>query len=104
VVCLRKDQAVGIREEYHAFRSRAVPVMFAIPLALFIGMRRADAVAAGAAGQGQLTLTPPLMTGARRAARQPGEAGWGGAVGGGAAPPPGGGGGGGAVARPPAAP
>jgi hypothetical protein len=87
VVCLRKDQAVGIREEYHAFRSRAVPVMFAIPLALFIGMRRADAVAAGAAGQGQLTLTPRFWRGAGRAAAHPG-----------------GGGGGGAVARPPAAP
>ncbi len=66
VVCLRKDQAIGIREEYHAFRSRAVPVMFAIPLMLFVGMRRADAVAAGAGGDGagHVTLTPPLMTGA----------------------------------------
>lgn len=35
--------------------------MFAVPLALFIGMRRADAVARD--GGGQLTLTPPLMTG-----------------------------------------
>ncbi|KAI8477218.1 MAG: TMPIT-like protein [Monoraphidium minutum] len=60
VVCMRKDQAIGIREEYHAFRSRAVPVMFVVPLILFIGMRRADAVAAG---KGHLTLTPPLMTG-----------------------------------------
>jgi hypothetical protein len=30
VVCLRKDQAIGIREEYHEFRSRAVPVMFVV--------------------------------------------------------------------------
>ena len=69
VVTMRKDEAVGIREEYHAFRNRAMLIMAAVPLTLYTGMRRADSVRDKtatahhyAAGM-SITLTPQLLTG-----------------------------------------
>lgn len=67
VVTMRKDKAVAIREEYHAFRNRAVWVMFFIPLFLFLGMRRADNVAADkSTHDSSFSLTPPLLTGTKQ--------------------------------------
>jgi hypothetical protein len=69
LVCVRKDHAVGIREEYHAFRTRAVWVMGTVPALLYAGMSRADAVAAEPHRRGagvfgdRVTLTPALLTG-----------------------------------------
>lgn len=60
IVTLRKDQAMAIREEYHAFRKRAVWVMGAAPMLLYLGMKRADYVVEEGAS---LTLAPPLLTG-----------------------------------------
>ncbi len=57
LVTLRKDQAVAVKEEYHAFRNRAVWIMFVVPLMLYSGMRRADHVGHNFA------LTPPILTG-----------------------------------------
>lgn len=62
LVTIRKDQAVGIREEYHAFRNKAVYVMGTMPMLLYLGMKRADHVTEG--GQDNITLTPALLTGA----------------------------------------
>lgn len=61
LVTIRKDQAVGIREEYHAFRNKAVWVMGTMPMLLYLGMKRADHVTEG--GQDNITLTPALLTG-----------------------------------------
>jgi hypothetical protein len=61
IVTLRKDQALAIREEYHAFRQRAVWVMGAAPMLLYLGMKRADAVLEE--GQHTPSLAPPLLTG-----------------------------------------
>jgi hypothetical protein len=63
VVTMRKDEAVGIREEYHAFRNRAMLIMAAVPLTLYSGMRRADSVR-DKHHAGSITLTPQLLTGA----------------------------------------
>jgi hypothetical protein len=60
IVTLRKDQAMAIREEYHAFRKRAVWVMGVAPMLLYLGMKRADYVVEEGAS---LTLAPPLLTG-----------------------------------------
>jgi len=63
-VTLRKEQAIAIREDYHAFRSRAVWIMFFVPLMLYLGMKRADSVSKGTKyHHSTLTLTPPLLTG-----------------------------------------
>eukprot|EP00878_Enallax_costatus_P012838 GHUV01013406.1.p1 GENE.GHUV01013406.1~~GHUV01013406.1.p1 ORF type:complete len:304 (+),score=84.96 GHUV01013406.1:241-1152(+) len=61
LVTIRKDQAVGIREEYHAFRNKAVWVMGTMPMLLYLGMKRADHVTEG--GKDKITLTPALLTG-----------------------------------------
>lgn len=61
LVAIRRDQAVGIREEYHAFRNKAVYVMATMPMMLYLGMKRADHVTEG--GQDHMTLTPALLTG-----------------------------------------
>lgn len=60
IVTLRKDQAMAIREEYHAFRRRAVWLMGTTPMLLFLGMKRADHVVEGGHS---LSLAPPLLTG-----------------------------------------
>lgn len=60
IVTLRKDQAMAIREEYHAFRKRAVWVMGGAPMLLYLGMKRADHVVEDGTS---LTLAPPLLTG-----------------------------------------
>lgn len=65
LVAIRKDQAVAIRSEYHAFRNRAVWIMGTAPMLLFLGMKRADAVAAEG-GHAAISLTPALLTGERR--------------------------------------
>jgi hypothetical protein len=63
-VTLRKEQAIAIREDYHAFRSKAVWIMFIVPLMLYLGMKRADSVVKGEKyHHSTLTLTPPLLTG-----------------------------------------
>lgn len=62
LVALRKDQAVGIREEYHAFRNRAVGIMGTVPLLLYSGMKRADHVSVEG-GKDSISLTPALLTG-----------------------------------------
>jgi hypothetical protein len=62
IVTLRKDQAMAIREEYHAFRKRAVWFMGSAPVLLYLGMKRADYVVEEG---DSLTLAPPLLTGAR---------------------------------------
>lgn len=66
LVAIRKDQAVGIREEYHTFRNKAVWVMGTVPMLLYLGMKRADHVTGG--DKDSITLTPALLTGARQAA------------------------------------
>jgi hypothetical protein len=43
-VMLRRDQAVAFKEEYYAFRNRSALLMAVVPLLLYLGMRRADAV------------------------------------------------------------
>lgn len=60
IVTLRKDQAMAIREEYHAFRKRAVWFMGVAPMLLYLGMKRADHVVEEGHS---LTLAPPLLTG-----------------------------------------
>jgi hypothetical protein len=61
LVAIRKDQAVGIREEYHAFRNKAVWIMGTVPMMLYLGMKRADHVSEG--GKDSISLTPALLTG-----------------------------------------
>jgi hypothetical protein len=61
LVAIRKDQAVGIREEYHAFRNKAVWIMGTVPVLLYLGMKRADIVSEG--GKDSISLTPALLTG-----------------------------------------
>ncbi|KAF8072837.1 CBR1 [Scenedesmus sp. PABB004] len=76
LVSIRKDQAVGIREEYHAFRNRAVVIMGTVPMALYLGMKRADALhlahhgthpapppRLGLGAHAHVSLTPALLTG-----------------------------------------
>jgi hypothetical protein len=65
IVTLRKDQAMAIREEYHAFRKRAVWVMGVAPMLLYLGMKRADHVVEEG---DSLTLAPPLLTGGQHGA------------------------------------
>lgn len=73
MVTIRKDQAVAIREEYHAFRGRAVWVMFVVPLALYLGMKRADSVVQDSSRHhSKYTLTPPLLTGGGKLLRRSG--------------------------------
>eukprot|EP00879_Flechtneria_rotunda_P014396 GHRR01015043.1.p1 GENE.GHRR01015043.1~~GHRR01015043.1.p1 ORF type:complete len:355 (+),score=96.59 GHRR01015043.1:428-1492(+) len=61
LVTIRKDQAVAIREEYHAFRNKAVWIMGTAPLLLYLGMKRADHISVD--GKHSISLTPPLLTG-----------------------------------------
>lgn len=60
IVTLRKDQAMAIREEYHAFRKRAVWLMGVAPMLLYLGMKRADHVVTEGHS---MSLAPPLLTG-----------------------------------------
>jgi len=43
-VMLRRDQAVAFKGEYYGFRNRSAVVMAVVPVLLYLGMRRADAV------------------------------------------------------------
>lgn len=70
IVTLRKDQAMAIREEYHAFRKRAVWVMGVTPMLLYLGMKRADHVVEEGTIHTVPTLAPPLLTGANRGVRE----------------------------------
>jgi hypothetical protein len=51
-VMLRRDQAVAFKEEYYAFRNRSALLMAIVPLLLYLGMRRADAVLSVSSGGG----------------------------------------------------
>lgn len=59
VVTLRKDQSIAMKEEYHTFRNQATMIMVVIPLAIYLGFWRADALKEN---RERYTLTPPLMT------------------------------------------
>lgn len=39
MVALRREAAMGLKEEYHAFRNTAAAIMLAAPAALLWGMR-----------------------------------------------------------------
>ena len=58
--CLQRKAAIGLKEEYHAFRDRSSMVLLGFAALLLLGLRRADA--RRAAGE-PFTLTPPFMVG-----------------------------------------
>lgn len=60
VTTLRPEESVAMRHEYHSFRDRAVWIMMVVPLALVLGLRRADQMKDNQEG---FTFTPFLMTG-----------------------------------------
>lgn len=58
----QRKAAIGLKEEYHAFRDRSGVILFSFAAVLLVGLSRADA--RRKAGE-PLSLTPPLMVGAQ---------------------------------------
>ena len=58
----QRKAAIGLKEEYHAFRDRSGVILFTFAALLLVGLSRADA--RRKAGE-PLSLTPPLMVGAQ---------------------------------------
>ena len=58
----QRKAAIGLKEEYHAFRDRSGVILFSFAAVLLVGLSRADA--RRKAGE-PFSLTPPLMVGAQ---------------------------------------